>query len=307
MLALNLNKEGKQCGSDGIQDSQSLGIILQTNTPLSPESLVSGGNRQRLMEPCLRFPSLLLQAPRGTEKGTGNKLKEDSERAASRRKERERDSTRWIMQSCQRRLLLEVLAVLKRASPDLHKLHQPLSPLPVAESCLICAPANRQQRHAGGEGQWPGHSVAGELSWRDTPMRTSTLFITIIYRGQGQEDLSGYVKPPSGNTITGQKAWWIVAVSAALTTRILQNALCAKVTSISQLDFGCYTLIIFAFIRSLFGSYSISVSENSGFRGSDKRTFVQRLLYKPFSSVLIIFIKHILHFFSFFRWLDCGW
>lgn len=53
---------------------------------------------------------------------------------------------RWIMQSCQRQLLLEVLAVLKGASPDLHQLHQPLSPLPVAESCLICAPANGQQR-----------------------------------------------------------------------------------------------------------------------------------------------------------------
>lgn len=228
MLALNLNKEWKQCGSDGIQDSQSLGIILQTNSPLSPESLVSGGNRQHLMEHCLGSPSLLLQAPRGTEKGTEDKLKEERERAASRRKEREkeraRDSTRWIMQSCQRRLLLEVLAVLKRASPDLHKLHQPLSPLPVAESCLIYAPANSQQHDAGAEGQQPGHLVAGELSWRDTPVWTSTLFITIIYRGQTQEDLSWYVKPPCGNTITGQKAWWIVAISAirsAVTTRVL--------------------------------------------------------------------------------------
>lgn len=68
----------------------SLGIILQTNSPLSPESLVSGGNRRHLMEHCLGSPSLLLQAPRGTEKGTEDKLKEERERAASRRKERER-------------------------------------------------------------------------------------------------------------------------------------------------------------------------------------------------------------------------
>lgn len=46
---------------------------------------------------------------------------------------------------------MEVLAVLKRASPDLHKLHLPLSPLPVAESRLICAPANGQQQD---EGVW---------------------------------------------------------------------------------------------------------------------------------------------------------
>lgn len=49
---------------------------------------------------------------------------------------------------------MEVLAVLKRAGPDLRKLHQPLSPLPVAESCLICAPANSQQHDVGGGGGW---------------------------------------------------------------------------------------------------------------------------------------------------------
>lgn len=36
--------------------------------------------------------------------------------------------------------------LLKGASPDRHQLHQPLSPLPMAESRLICAPANGQQQ-----------------------------------------------------------------------------------------------------------------------------------------------------------------
>lgn len=118
--------------------------------------------------------------------------------------EKERVSTRWIMQSCQRRLLLEVLAVLKGASPDLHKLHQPLSPLPMAESCLICAPANGQQ-HDEEEAIVGGHLVTGELSWRDTPATPSTLFITIIYRGHQQGDLSWCVQPPCGNIITEQR------------------------------------------------------------------------------------------------------
>lgn len=40
--------------------------------------------------------------------------------------------------------------MLKGASPDLHQLHLPLSPLPVAGSRLICAPANGQQRDEDG-------------------------------------------------------------------------------------------------------------------------------------------------------------
>lgn len=107
---------------------QSLGNVLQTNTPVSPKSLVSGGNRQHLMEHCPGSPSPLLQVPGGNEKrvkkkrrGTEEKLKEEREGEKRQGGKGERDSTRWIMQSCQRRLLLEVLAVLKGASPDLHQ------------------------------------------------------------------------------------------------------------------------------------------------------------------------------------------
>lgn len=32
--------------------------------------------------------------------------------------------------------------------------------------------------------------VTGGLSWRDTAATTSALFITVIYKGQGQGDLS---------------------------------------------------------------------------------------------------------------------
>lgn len=187
---------------------QSLGITLQTNTSVSPKSLVSGGNRQHLMEHCPGSPSPLLQALGGTKKQKNWRETERGEAERSVKEERERDSTRWIMQSCQRRLLLEVLAVLKRASPDLHKLHLLLSPLPVAESRLICPPANGQQQDEGVWGELrgqPGHLVTGELSWRDTLGTTSTLFIIIIYRGHQQGDLSWYVQPPCGNIITGQR------------------------------------------------------------------------------------------------------
>lgn len=97
------------------------------------------------------------------------------------------------MQSCQRRLLLEVLAVLKGSSPDLHQLHLALSPLPMAASRLICAPANGQQQdEVGGRVARGGRGllVTGGLSWRDTPATTSALFITVIYRGHRQGDLS---------------------------------------------------------------------------------------------------------------------
>lgn len=86
-------------------------------------------------------------------------------------------------------------------------LHQPLT-LPMAESRLICAPANGQQQdmEEGEEGRGgPGHLVTGGLSWRDTPATTSTLFITVIYRGHRQGDPSWYVRQPRGNIITGQR------------------------------------------------------------------------------------------------------
>lgn len=43
--ALSLNKEWAQSGSDGMQNSQGLRSVLQTNTSVSPKSLVSGGKQ----------------------------------------------------------------------------------------------------------------------------------------------------------------------------------------------------------------------------------------------------------------------
>lgn len=103
---------------------QSLGNVLQTNTSVSPKSLVSGGNRQHLMEHCPGSPSPLLQVPGGKKKKKEGELKRNWKRRGREKRQGgkgERDSTRWIMQSCQMRLLLEVLAVLKGASPDLHE------------------------------------------------------------------------------------------------------------------------------------------------------------------------------------------
>lgn len=84
-------------------------------------------------------------------------------------------------------------------------LHQPLT-LPMAESRLICAPANSQQQDTGGgvQGAGPGHLVTGGLSWRDTAVTTSMLFITVIYGGQRWGDLSWCVQQPRGNIITEQ-------------------------------------------------------------------------------------------------------
>lgn len=94
------------------------------------------GTRQHLMEHCPASPSCLHQLPRGAGERSKKKKKEEEkkpeerqkeERGASRR-EGERDSTRWIMQSCQRQLLLEVLAALKGASADLQRLPSHCSP-----------------------------------------------------------------------------------------------------------------------------------------------------------------------------------
>lgn len=132
-----------------MQNSQGLGNVLQTNTSVSPKSLVSGGNRQHLMEHCPGSPSLLLQVPGGTGGGGGKNNWRETERGEGERsvkEERERDSTRWIMQSCQRRLLLEVLAVLKGSSADLHQPHSHHSPWLRAVWSVLRQMANKMRR-----------------------------------------------------------------------------------------------------------------------------------------------------------------
>lgn len=121
-----------------MQNSQGLATWRRQTLVCLQNHWCHGGNRQHLMEHCPASPSCLHQLPRGTwerskkrKKRGGKKpeerLKEEWERGASRR-QGERDSTRWIMQSCQRQLLLEVLAALKGASADLQRLPSHCSP-----------------------------------------------------------------------------------------------------------------------------------------------------------------------------------
>lgn len=60
------------------------------------------------------------------------------------------------------------------------------------------------RRGGGRQGNGPSHLVTGGLSWRDTPVTTSTLFITVIYRGHRQGDLS-WSEQPRRNIITEQR------------------------------------------------------------------------------------------------------
>lgn len=132
---------------------------------------------------------------RETERGEGER---------SVKEEGERDSTRWIMQSCQRRLLLEVLAVLKGASPDLHQLHLPLSPLPMAGSRLICAPANGQQQdeeEGGGQATWWQVDCLGGTHWQRQVRSLLLLFTEVTDREIWADLYSG----PCGNIITEQR------------------------------------------------------------------------------------------------------
>lgn len=145
---------------------QSLGNVLQTNTTVSPKSLVSGGNRQHLMEHCPGSPSPLLRVPWGIiKKKINKKNKKRRNWRETRRGEgessvkEERDSTRWIMQSCQRRLLLEVLAVLKRARPDLHQpysINHSHSPWLRAVWSVLRQMANNKMRRGVGRGPVQG-------------------------------------------------------------------------------------------------------------------------------------------------------
>lgn len=137
---------------------------------------------------------------RRTERG------EERERGASRRKS-QRDPTIWIMQSCQRRLLLEVLAVLKESSRDLHQLHQPLSPLPMAERRLIHAPENGQQQdeeEVGWGGGWPLGDRWIVLEGHTGPRQVHSL-LPLFTEVTDREIWAGSYSGPRGNIITEQR------------------------------------------------------------------------------------------------------
>lgn len=94
--ALSLNKEWTQSGSDGMQNSQGLRSVLQTNTSVSPKSLVSGG-KQAASDGTLPWfslspPTAGRHGGKGRERVAGREgvTEEERQRGASRRKERER-------------------------------------------------------------------------------------------------------------------------------------------------------------------------------------------------------------------------
>lgn len=148
------------------------GNMAQTNTHVSPESLVSWGKRAASdgTLPCFS----LLPSPTATrhggeaEKRRGEKKSwrepERGERArGASRREGERDSTRWIMQSCQRRLLLEVLAALKGSSADLQRLPSHCSPRLRAAWSVLRQMVNKMRWRVAAAA-WGGVAVTGELS-----------------------------------------------------------------------------------------------------------------------------------------------
>lgn len=112
-------------------------------------------------------PSPTARRHRGEERGGENKiteenLKEGREREERQGGERERDSTRWIMQSCQRWLLLEVLAALKGSRADLHQLHSHHSPWLRVVWSVLRQTANQMREGRGRRGL--GHLATGGLS-----------------------------------------------------------------------------------------------------------------------------------------------
>lgn len=189
---------------------------------------------------------------------TEGKLKKEKARGASRRKKRETRQDE-LCKAVRGGYCWGVLAVLKRASPDLHKLHQPLSPLPVAESCLNCAPANGQQQNVYAReghtwwlwGCWGGVSGQGQARplggrWIVLEGHISddkyTLYYHYLQRSPtGRSELICTAAPWKYNYWA--KAHWIVAISAlwsAVTTHVSQNALCAEVRCLCELSVSWY-------------------------------------------------------------------
>lgn len=71
----------------------------------------------------------------------------------------------------------------------------------LSDMCPGKWPAARWEEEGGRFGEQSrtrAHMVTGGLSWRDTAATTSALFITVIYKGQGQGDLSWYVQQRPG-------------------------------------------------------------------------------------------------------------
>lgn len=147
------------------------GNMAQTNTHVSPESLVSWG-KQAASDGTLPCFSLL-PSPTATrhggeaEKRRGGESRREPERGerarGASRREGERDSTRWIMQSCQRRLLLEVLAALKGSSADLQRLPSHCSPRLRAAWSVLRQMVNKMRWRVAAAA-WGGVVVTGELS-----------------------------------------------------------------------------------------------------------------------------------------------
>lgn len=188
--------------------------MLQTNTSVSPKSLVSGGNRQHLMEHCPGSPSPLLQALGGTKKKQKNwRETERGEGAKSVKEEGEWGSARETRQDelckavrgsyCWRCCLCWREPALISTSSIYHSHHSPW--LSAVWSVLRQTANNKMVFFSFGVG---GVGRASQATWWQVNClggTTSTLFIIVIYRGHQRGDLSWYIQPPCGNIITGQR------------------------------------------------------------------------------------------------------
>lgn len=199
---------------------------------VSPESLVSWG-KQAASDGTLPCFSLL-PSPTATRHGGeagGKSWREpergERERGASRR-EGERDSTRWIMQSCQRRLLLEVLAALKGSSADLQWLPSRCSPWLRAAWSVLRQMVNKMRwRVAAGASRWQVNGLRG--TYRRRQLRSLLQLFTEVTDGEIWADLH---RNPSGNIITKQRnreelpfqhstPWWLLHLCKML--RVLKS------------------------------------------------------------------------------------
>lgn len=209
------------------------GNMAQTNTCVSRITGVMGETGSIWWNTALLLPLAFTNCHeaqgRGGKKKGGGGLKRGWERGASRR-EGERDSTRWIMQSCQRQLLLEVLAVLKGSSADLQQLPSHCSPRLRATWSVLRQMVNKMRRRREGVSRWQVNCLRG--TYRQRQPRSLLQLFTEVTDREIWADLHGN---PGGNIITKQRnseelpfqhstPWWLLHLHKML--RVLKSGVC---------------------------------------------------------------------------------
>lgn len=222
------------------------GNMAQTNTRASPASLVSGG-KQAASDGTLPCFSLLPSPTATRHRGEGVKKRKKwaTERGDWEREEhqggKERDSTRWIMQSCQRQLLLEVLAALKGSSTDLQQLPSHCSLWLRAAWSVLRQMVNKMRWRVavavvvaaavwGEVSRWQVNCLRG--TYRQRQARSLLQLFTEVTDREIWADLH---RNPSGNIITKQKnredlpfqhsaPWWLLHLHKMLL--VLKSEVC---------------------------------------------------------------------------------